>query len=94
MKLYVELEKPQELYNVLLEPHNVIISEVEPVLKSNRHYNALCMLYRESGDDGKLLDVWSKYAVLSAALSIPYTFSSDSLKASGQTTIFLIRCQT
>ncbi|KAG6896421.1 hypothetical protein C0992_008386 [Termitomyces sp. T32_za158] len=62
VKLYAELEKTQELYNILLEPHNVLISEVEPVLKRNRHYNALCMLYREFGDDGKLLDVWSKLA--------------------------------
>ncbi|KAG6867665.1 hypothetical protein C0993_012565 [Termitomyces sp. T159_Od127] len=60
LKLYAELEKTQELYNALLEPHNVMIPEVEPVLKRKGHYNALCMLYRESGDDGKLLDVWSK----------------------------------
>ncbi|KAG6861142.1 hypothetical protein C0995_003410 [Termitomyces sp. Mi166 len=60
VKLFAELEKTQELYNILLEPHDIVVSEVEPVLKRNGQYNALCMLYRESGDDGKLLDVWSK----------------------------------
>ncbi|KAG6819186.1 hypothetical protein H0H93_014532, partial [Arthromyces matolae] len=59
VKLYAQIEKTQELYNLLLEPHNIIISEVEPVLKRNGQYNALCMIYRENGDEGKLLEVWS-----------------------------------
>ncbi|KAG6827884.1 hypothetical protein H0H92_010093 [Tricholoma furcatifolium] len=59
-KLYAELEKTQELYNLLLEPHDIVISEVEPIFKRNGQYNALCMLYREIGDNAKLLDVWSK----------------------------------
>ncbi|KAG5716916.1 Transforming growth factor-beta receptor-associated protein 1 [Termitomyces sp. T112] len=60
VKLYAELKKTQELYNILLEPHDIVVDEVEPVLKRNGQYNALCMLYRKSGDDRKLLDVWSK----------------------------------
>ncbi|KAG6916344.1 hypothetical protein DXG01_007235 [Tephrocybe rancida] len=60
VKLYAELEKTQELYDLLLEPHVILVSEVESSLRRNGQYNALCMLYRQSGDHTKLLEVWSK----------------------------------
>ncbi|KAG6833263.1 hypothetical protein H0H87_009438 [Tephrocybe sp. NHM501043] len=60
VKLYAVLEMTQELYNLLLEPHDIVLSEVEPFLRRNGQYNALCMLYRQKGDEAKLLHVWSK----------------------------------
>ncbi|KAG7094946.1 hypothetical protein E1B28_005747 [Marasmius oreades] len=62
VKLFALSEKTQDLYALLNEAHNVIISEVEPVLQKNGQYNALCMLYKQHGDDDKLLNAWSKVA--------------------------------
>ncbi|KIK62992.1 hypothetical protein GYMLUDRAFT_163867 [Collybiopsis luxurians FD-317 M1] len=68
VKLFAKSEKTQDLYVLLSEAHNVIISEVEPVLIKNGQYNALCLLYKQAGDllykqaevDEKLLDIWAK----------------------------------
>ncbi|KAG6865541.1 hypothetical protein C0991_001734 [Blastosporella zonata] len=60
VKLYTELGKTHELYNLLLEPHDIVVSEVESVLRRHNQYNALSMLYRQKGNEIKLLDVWSK----------------------------------
>lgn len=59
-KLYAEFEKTHELYTLLAEPNEVVVAELEPVLKETGQYNALCMLYRQRGEDLKLLDVWAK----------------------------------
>ncbi|KAF5384226.1 hypothetical protein D9615_003441 [Tricholomella constricta] len=59
-KLYAQLEKTQHLYSLLREPHHIVINEVEPVLERTGQYNALCMLYKEKGEEAKLLEVWSK----------------------------------
>ncbi|KAF8064149.1 hypothetical protein FPV67DRAFT_1503662 [Lyophyllum atratum] len=60
VKLYAELEKTQDLYNLLQESHHIVVSEVEPVLERTGQYNALCMLHRQNGDETKLLETWSK----------------------------------
>ncbi|KJA17616.1 hypothetical protein HYPSUDRAFT_46248 [Hypholoma sublateritium FD-334 SS-4] len=60
VKLYAEFEKTKELYAHLATPHDVYLPEVEPVLQKSGQYNALCILYKQRGDDLKQLDVWSK----------------------------------
>ncbi|KAJ3492453.1 hypothetical protein NLJ89_g11233 [Agrocybe chaxingu] len=59
-KLYAEFEKTKELYALLQEPNDVSIPEVEPTLQKEGQYNALCMLYKQKGEDLKLLDTWAK----------------------------------
>ncbi|KAJ6630857.1 hypothetical protein B0H10DRAFT_1983437 [Mycena sp. CBHHK59/15] len=50
-KIYAQVEKTKELYALIQEPHNI-----------TGQYNALCMLYKQIGDDENLLQVWSKLA--------------------------------
>ena len=59
-KIFAEDEKTADLYALLREPNHIVLSELEPVLMRTGQYNALCVLYKERGEDGKLLDVWSK----------------------------------
>ncbi|KAJ7111566.1 hypothetical protein C8R43DRAFT_1139107 [Mycena crocata] len=59
-KIYAQSEKTKELYTLFQEPHEVVLSEIEPVLKQSGQYNALCMLYKQTGDDEHLLQVWAK----------------------------------
>ncbi|KAF9261696.1 hypothetical protein L218DRAFT_930596 [Marasmius fiardii PR-910] len=61
-KVFAQLEKTKDLYTLLNEANNVIVAEVEPILRRSGQYNALCMLYKQHGDDDKLLDAWSKVA--------------------------------
>lgn len=63
-KIYAKAEKTQELYALIREPHAIVLSEIEPVLKETGQYNALCMLYKQTGDDENLLQVWSKYVLV------------------------------
>jgi vacuolar protein sorting-associated protein 3 len=60
-KLLAQSKLPDELYALLQEPNDVVLSEIEPVLLQNRLYRALCMIYQKHGEDDRLLDVWSKY---------------------------------
>ncbi|KAF8155687.1 hypothetical protein B0H34DRAFT_714373 [Crassisporium funariophilum] len=60
VKLYAQFEKTKELYALLQEPNDVSIPEVETVLQETGQYNALCILYKQRGDDLKLLDAWAK----------------------------------
>ncbi|KAF5369852.1 hypothetical protein D9758_001393 [Tetrapyrgos nigripes] len=60
VKLFAQSEKTKELYALLQEPHDVVLAEIEPVLQKNGQYNALCMLYKQSGEDDKLLEAWAK----------------------------------
>ncbi|EEB93051.1 hypothetical protein MPER_08348, partial [Moniliophthora perniciosa FA553] len=62
VKLFAQFEKTADLYTLLNEANDVIISEVEEVLQKNGQYNALCMLYKQRGEDDKLLDAWAKVA--------------------------------
>ncbi|KAK7020572.1 hypothetical protein R3P38DRAFT_2970278 [Favolaschia claudopus] len=59
-KIYAQSEKTRDLYALLQEPHEIVLSEIEPVLKQTGQYNALCMLYKQMGDDEKLLGIWAK----------------------------------
>ncbi|KAJ7709853.1 hypothetical protein B0H17DRAFT_1155701 [Mycena rosella] len=59
-KIYAQAEKTTELYTLIQEPHAIVLAEIEPVLKQNGQYNALCMLYKQVGDDENLLQVWAK----------------------------------
>lgn len=60
-KIYAQAEKTKELYALIQQPHEIVLSEIEPVLKQTGQYNALCMLYKQTGDDENLLQVWAKY---------------------------------
>lgn len=59
-KLLAQFEKTADLYSLVQEPNAIIIFEVEPVFKKTGQYNALCLLYKQTGNHEKLLDVWSK----------------------------------
>ncbi|KAJ7063354.1 hypothetical protein C8F01DRAFT_984930 [Mycena amicta] len=61
-KIYAQSEKTKELYALIEEPHAIVLPEVESILKTNGQYNALCMLYQQSGDEENLLQVWAKLA--------------------------------
>ncbi|KAJ7172426.1 hypothetical protein C8R46DRAFT_1085911 [Mycena filopes] len=59
-KIYARAEKTKELYVLIQEPNFIVLSEIEAVLKETGQYNALCMLYKQTGDDENLLQVWAK----------------------------------
>ncbi|KAI0667249.1 hypothetical protein C8Q78DRAFT_1071980 [Trametes maxima] len=59
-KLHVNTEKLPELYALIDQPNAIALPEIETVLVGSRHFNALCKLYQQRGDDAKLLDIWSK----------------------------------
>jgi vacuolar protein sorting-associated protein 3 len=59
-KIFAESEKTTDLYALIHNSEDISLDEVEPVLKTTGQYNALCMLYRQRGDDLKLLEAWSK----------------------------------
>ncbi|KAJ7452354.1 hypothetical protein B0H11DRAFT_2073067 [Mycena galericulata] len=59
-KIYARAEKTKELYTLIQEPHDIVLSEIGPVLEQTGQYNALCMLYKQAGDDESLLQVWAK----------------------------------
>ncbi|KAF8212185.1 hypothetical protein K438DRAFT_1957954 [Mycena galopus ATCC 62051] len=59
-KIYAQAEKTKELYALLQDSHEIVLSEIEPVLRQTGQYNALCMLYKQTGDDENLLQVWAK----------------------------------
>ncbi|KAF7983156.1 hypothetical protein HWV62_23376 [Athelia sp. TMB] len=59
-KLFCEEEKTTDLYSLLREPNHIVLPELEPTLIRTGQYNALCSLYKDRGDDNKLLDAWSK----------------------------------
>jgi len=61
VKLFAQSEKTSDLYTLLNEAHNVVLQEVEPALQKYGQYNALCTLYKQLGEDEKLLNAWSKY---------------------------------
>ncbi|KAF7304926.1 hypothetical protein MKEN_01206900 [Mycena kentingensis (nom. inval.)] len=62
VKLYAKEEKTKELYALIEEPHAIVLSEVEEVLKTNGQYHALCMLYQQAGDEENMLQIWAKIA--------------------------------
>lgn len=60
VKLFARSEKTQDLYALIHEPHQVVLSEVDHVLIKHGQYNALCILFKQAGEDEKLLEAWSK----------------------------------
>ncbi|KAK1226203.1 hypothetical protein PQX77_010785 [Marasmius sp. AFHP31] len=62
VKLFAQSEKTSDLYTLLNEAHNVVLQEVESVLQKCGQYNALCTLYKQLGEDERLLNAWSKVA--------------------------------
>jgi hypothetical protein len=60
VKLFAEFDKTTELHTLLKEHNDVSVPEVEPILQQKRQYNALCVLYKQKGDDFKLLDAWAQ----------------------------------
>lgn len=79
-KLFCEDEKTRDLYTLIREPNHIVLSELEPTLIRTGQYNALCILFKERGEDIKLLDAWSKY--VSSHVRIQCCLTSD--KVSGR----------
>lgn len=59
-KILAEEGKTADLYTLLQEPNQVVLREIEPVLKRTGKYEALCIIYKSRGDNNKLLDAWAK----------------------------------
>ena len=59
-KLHVSVGKLPDLNGLIDQPNSVLLSEIEPVLVESRHIGVLAKLYRQHGDDAKLLDAWAK----------------------------------
>lgn len=59
-KIFAEDGKTSDLHNLLESSNHIVISEFEPVLKKTRRYQALCLVYKQRGEDDKLLDAWSR----------------------------------
>jgi vacuolar protein sorting-associated protein 3 len=56
----LNLGKTKDLLTLSQEPNDVSLLEVESVLQETRQYNALCLLYKQVGDNHKLLESWAK----------------------------------
>ncbi|KAI0035780.1 hypothetical protein K488DRAFT_76361 [Vararia minispora EC-137] len=61
-KLFAQNEKTTDLYALLGESPDVILSELEPIFITTGQYNALCSIYQARGLDEKLLEAWAKIA--------------------------------
>ena len=67
-KLYAQFGKKTELYALIHDQNYIVLSEIEDSLIQARQVNALCQLYKQHGEDNKLLDLYSK--LVSFALSL------------------------
>jgi vacuolar protein sorting-associated protein 3 len=52
--------KRRQTYTLRTSSNTIVLLELEPVLKGIGQYNALCLLYKERGEDVKLLNAWSE----------------------------------
>ncbi|KAL0959788.1 hypothetical protein HGRIS_011474 [Hohenbuehelia grisea] len=59
-KIFAQECKKADLQTLLTEPNDVVLAEVEPVFRQHGLIQALCLLYKEHGDDGRLLETWSR----------------------------------
>lgn len=59
-KLYAQFGKKTELYALIQDQNYIVLSEVEDYLIQARQVNVLCQLYKQHGEDNKLLDLYSK----------------------------------
>jgi hypothetical protein len=83
-KLLAQCESCDELYDILQEPNDIVLSEIEPILQQTGRFRALCMIYRQRGEHEKLLDVWSKCVPLHNSNLNRLRFFPDLQMASGQ----------
>ena len=60
VKLYAQFEKTDELYALLQEPNYVFLQEVEDILVATQQFSALRILYKQKGEDLKLLDLYAQ----------------------------------
>ncbi|KAI0070835.1 hypothetical protein K474DRAFT_1693669 [Panus rudis PR-1116 ss-1] len=60
VKLHVDAEEKEEIYKLVNEPNEINVEEIEPELIESHYINALCQLYRQRGEDSKLLETWSR----------------------------------
>lgn len=60
-RLYADDNRKPELYALLEGPNDVVLEEIEPVLTQAGCFHALIKLYRQRGDDSKLVDALSRY---------------------------------
>ena len=59
-RLYTESGETTDLLALIDGPNDIILSELEGVLVKSNRYDALCRLYKNRGEETKLLDAWSK----------------------------------
>ncbi|TFK48950.1 hypothetical protein OE88DRAFT_1633535 [Heliocybe sulcata] len=61
-KMHAENGDTPELHKMLDSDNDVLLEEVEPILIQSHQFNVLCKLYRQRGQERKLLDAWAKLA--------------------------------
>lgn len=59
-KLYTESDDIAELNKLIEEPNEIVLSELEPYLTRHKRIGLLCRLYKQRGEDIKLLEAWSR----------------------------------
>ena len=60
-KLYTESEELSELTRLIEEPNEIVLTELEPFFTRFHRIGPLCRLYKQRGEDLKLLEAWSRY---------------------------------
>lgn len=63
-KLYIESEEMSELNKLIEEPNEIVLSEIEPDLMRITRIGPLCKLYKQRGEDLRLLEAWSKLVII------------------------------
>jgi hypothetical protein len=59
-KIFPQAEKMSTLHTLCTFSNIIHLTEPEPVLKRTSQYSALCLPYKERGEDAKLLNAWPK----------------------------------
>jgi hypothetical protein len=59
VELYAHFDKTQELRELLSEPNEIVLSEVESILLNTGNVSSLCNLYKQRNEEKKLLDIYA-----------------------------------
>lgn len=59
-KLYTTGGETTDLLALIEGPNDIVVEEVENLFAGSHRYDALCKLYRNRGEETKLLNVWAK----------------------------------
>lgn len=70
-KILAKTDQTSDLFSLIDDANDIVVSEVEGMFEKNGQYGALCKLYGKRGDEDRLLEAWARYAyVASSKLAI------------------------